>query len=86
MAKMFYTAAEAAEKLNTTEEVVKTWVAEGKLREFRDAGTFNYKVSEVDLLVRNLNPFAGLLDSDCDSSDTALRQGVLERQTILNLM
>lgn len=48
MAKMFYSAAEAAQKLGTTEEGVKDLVKEGKLREFRDAGSVNYKVDEVD--------------------------------------
>jgi hypothetical protein len=48
MAKLFYTAAEAAEKLGTDENGVKELVKEGKLREFRDAGTVNYKVDDVD--------------------------------------
>lgn len=51
MAKMFYTGPEAAEKLGKTEEEVKALVREGKLREFRDAGSVNYKVADVDKLV-----------------------------------
>lgn len=50
MAKMFYSAKEAAAKLGSTEEAVKALAREGKLREFRDAGSFNYKVSDVDAL------------------------------------
>src|ERR1043166_2319240 len=50
MAKMFYSAKEAAEKLGKTENDLKDLVRSGKLREFRDAGTVNYKVGDVDAL------------------------------------
>ncbi len=50
MAKMFYNAKEAAERLGRPEEEIKGLVREGKLREFRDAGSINYKVSDVDAL------------------------------------
>ncbi len=56
MAKMFYTAAEAAAKLGRNEEGVKALVREGKLREFRDAGTVNYKVADVDNLAKQAAP------------------------------
>lgn len=48
MAKMFYNAKEAAAKLGRSEEQLKELVREGKLREFRDAGSINYKVADVD--------------------------------------
>ncbi len=51
MAKMFYSASEAAEKLGRSEDELKSLVREGKLREFRDAGSVNYKVDDVDALV-----------------------------------
>lgn len=51
MAKTFYSAGEAAEKLGQTEEGLKDLVREGKLREFRDAGNVNYKVTDIDALV-----------------------------------
>lgn len=51
MAKMFYSGAEAAEKLGRSEEELKSLVREGKLREFRDAGSVNYKVDDVDALI-----------------------------------
>jgi len=51
MAKMFYTAAEAAEKLGKTEDDLKALARQGQLREFRDAGTINYKVDDIDKLV-----------------------------------
>ncbi len=50
MAKMFYSAKEAAEKLGRSESDLKDLVRAGKLREFRDAGTVNYKVGDVDAL------------------------------------
>jgi hypothetical protein len=50
MAKMFYTAKEAAERLGRSEDDVKALAREGKLREFRDAGSVNYKVGDVDAL------------------------------------
>ncbi len=50
MAKMFYTATEAAEKLGKTEDDLKALAREGKLREFRDAGSVNYKIDDIDRL------------------------------------
>ena len=51
MAKMFYSAKEAAERLGRSEEELKSLVRDGKLREFRDAGSVNYKVGDVDGLL-----------------------------------
>ncbi len=56
MAKTFYSAKEAAEKLGKTENDLKDLVRAGKLREFRDAGTVNYKVTDVDVLSRGAPP------------------------------
>lgn len=50
MAKMFYTAEEAAEKLGKSVEALEGLVKSGKLREFRDAGKIQYKVEDVDKL------------------------------------
>ncbi len=63
MAKMFYSAKEASEQLGTTEEKLKGLVREGKLREFRDAGTINYKVADVDALIVPVAADAGGDDS-----------------------
>ncbi len=52
MAKMFYSPTEAAAKLGVSEDDLKNWVRDGRLREFRDAGKVNYKVDEVDRLSR----------------------------------
>ncbi|MCP4257058.1 MAG: hypothetical protein GY774_05970 [Planctomycetes bacterium] len=51
MAGMFYSLQEAAEKLNKTEEEIKQFVQDGKLREFRDGSNLLFKVEEVDALV-----------------------------------
>lgn len=50
MAKMFYTADEAATLLGKTEDDLKKLVREGKLREFRDADTVSFKVEDVEAL------------------------------------
>lgn len=50
MAKMFYTAKEAAKLLGKTEDGLKDLVREGKLREFRDAGSVSYKVEDIETL------------------------------------
>lgn len=50
MAKNFYSAEEAAQKLGKSEDELKKLVQDGNLREFRDAGSVNYKVSDVDSL------------------------------------
>lgn len=50
MAGMFYSAQEAAEKLNTTKEQLDKMVQDGKLREFRDGANVLFKVEEVEAL------------------------------------
>jgi len=50
MAKMFYSAEEAAQRLRITEEELSKLVRQGDIREFRDAGKLNYKVEDVDKL------------------------------------
>lgn len=50
MAKMFYSAKEAAAKLGKSEDDLKNLVRSGTLREFRDAGSVNYKAEDIDKL------------------------------------
>ncbi|MCH7700553.1 MAG: hypothetical protein IID37_02585 [Planctomycetes bacterium] len=59
MAKSFYSLTEAAGKLNLSEEQIKDLVRAGKLREFRDAGSVNFKADEVDGLAAASAPDAG---------------------------
>ncbi len=75
MAKMFYTAEEAADRLDRSEEQLKGLVREGKLREFRDAGTINYKVDDVDALVESASPAVDNADSSEDSALSASASG-----------
>ena len=51
MAKMFYTAEEAAAKLSVSEDGLKALVGENKLREFRDGARVMFKVDQVDKLL-----------------------------------
>jgi hypothetical protein len=64
MAKMYYQLDEALEKLGFDEEALKAAVRDGKLREFRDAGTVNYKCEEVDKLAAE-----NASDGDASGSD-----------------
>jgi len=58
MAKTFYNAKEAAQKLGQSEADLKEHVKKGTLREFRDAGNVNYKVDEIDKLAAQLKASA----------------------------
>jgi len=51
MAGMFYSLQEAAEKLNISEDQLKEFVQEGKLREFRDGANLLFKVDEIEALI-----------------------------------
>ncbi len=68
MAKMFYTAQEAAKKLGKSEEKLKDLVRQGTLREFRDAGQVNYKVEDID---RMAGPSVDDAETDLPSASTS---------------
>jgi hypothetical protein len=53
MDKMYYNQQEALSKLNCDEAELKKLVREGKLREFRDSGKLNYRVEEVDAILKD---------------------------------
>jgi hypothetical protein len=75
MAKMFYTATEAAAKLGKTEDDLKAMAREGKLREFRDAGSVNYKIADIDQLAGDSGgapPAAVELDLSGDTGEIVL--------------
>ena len=55
MAKNFYTAQEAAERLGKTEEDLKNLVRSGSLREFRDGANVTYKAEDVEALVPDVS-------------------------------
>lgn len=71
MAKNFYSAEEAAQKLSTDENGLKKLVEEGKLREFRDAGSINYKVTDVEALA----PDDGVEEAADSTTDSAMASG-----------
>ncbi len=71
MAKSFYTADEAAAKLGKTEGDLKDLVRAGTIREFRDAGSVNYKVDEIDQLAASMGS-SGDTDAAGASSEIVL--------------
>ncbi|MDA8377089.1 MAG: excisionase family DNA-binding protein [Planctomycetia bacterium] len=60
MAKMFYSAEEAAAKLNLPADKIKELVEKNKLREFRDGNRVMFKVDQVDRLAGDMQ--GGTLD------------------------
>ncbi|MFA5553230.1 MAG: helix-turn-helix domain-containing protein [Phycisphaerae bacterium] len=66
MAGMFYSLKEAAEKLGVSDEQIKGFVEQGKLREFRDGANLLFKVSEVDALADDTSITASVSDGGLD--------------------
>ncbi len=58
MAGTFYSAEEAAEKLNKTQKELRELVKDGKLREFRDGSNLLFKAEEVDALADEVDIIA----------------------------
>ncbi len=56
MAGMFYTLAQAAETLGTTEDHIKQLAAEGKVRTFQDGASLLFKISEIKALKGKIQP------------------------------
>jgi hypothetical protein len=54
MAKMFYTLDEARAALGKTEEEIKQYAREGRLREFRDGPRLMFKADQVETLKREI--------------------------------
>ena len=59
MAKSFYSAEEAAERLGKGVDDLKELVKSGKLREFRDAGKATYRIDDVETLAPGPPPPSG---------------------------
>ena len=68
MAGMFYTLQEVVEKLGKTEAEIRTFVREGKLREFRDGAKQLYKTEDVDALVGSAKGNAAILSDSLEIS------------------
>jgi len=60
MAGMFYSIQEVAEKLNITEEKVKTLVKKGQLRGIPEGGSFLFKVDEIESLLTDQSLLSSL--------------------------
>lgn len=65
MAKMFYSVEETVQRLNCSQDDLKKFVAENKLREFRDGTKVMFKVDQVDR-------FAGGSGTDVTQSGSGL--------------
>ena len=79
MAKSFYSAKEAAERLNKTEDELKELVRDGTIREFRDAGTVNYRVDDIDKAAGTL----GLSGSGAGGADSFASSGSASGEILL---
>ena len=66
MAKMFYSMEEVQDKLGCTEDQIKEYVQEGKLREFRDGSKVLFKVDEVDGLAISSAGGGAIPEADVD--------------------
>ncbi len=69
MAKMFYSSEEAAQKLGVSVDQLKEYVANNKLREFRDGPKVMFKVDQVDGLAASMPSKAA---PDAGASGTAI--------------
>src|SRR5438445_5415332 len=69
MAKMFYTLEETKAALGKSEEEVRQFAREGRLREFRDGPRLMFKADQVDQLKGDLGGGGG---RDMGASDSGL--------------
>ncbi len=74
MAKMFYTLEETKASLGKTEEEVRQFAREGRLREFRDGPRLMFKADQVDQLKNDLA--SGGARSDMGGSDSGAAIGM----------
>ena len=72
MAKMFYTMEEAKATLGKSEEEVKQYAREGRLREFRDGPRLMFKADQVEQLKSDLAGGGGTGAASGGKSETAL--------------
>jgi excisionase family DNA binding protein len=70
MAKMFYTTEEAAGKLGVSADQLKDYIAQNKLREFRDGARVMFKVDQVDKIATEAK--AGTKAGGAGASGTSL--------------
>src|SRR5215203_2271731 len=78
MAKMFYTMEEAKATLGKSEEEVKQYAREGRLREFRDGPRLMFKADQVEQLKGELSGGGGLDTVDIGVSDSGGLIGLVD--------
>ena len=74
MAKMFYTLEETKTALGKSEEEIRQFAREGRLREFRDGPRLMFKADQVDQLRNDL--VSGMSRSDLGGSDSGAALGM----------
>src|SRR5215212_6258854 len=78
MAKMFYTMEEARSALGKSEEEVKQYAREGRLREFRDGPRLMFKADQVEQLKSELESGGGGGAPDLGVSDSGGLIGLVD--------
>jgi len=73
--KRFYLLSEAAEKLGISEDALMEMVTSGKLRGFRDGGTYKFKLDDIDGMVGNVG---GEKAIDADEGDSGFSGSLME--------
>src|SRR5258708_1630845 len=77
MAKMFYTLDEAKSALGKSEDEIKAYAREGRLREFRDGPRLMFKADQVEQLKSELSG-GGLDQVDLGTSDSGGLIGLVD--------
>src|SRR2546423_13445465 len=78
MAKMFYTLEEAKGALGKSEDEIKQYAREGRLREFRDGPRLMFKADQVEQLKGELTGGGGLDTVDLGMSDSGGLIGLVD--------
>jgi hypothetical protein len=78
MAKMFYTLDEAKSALGKSEDEIKQYSKEGRLREFRDGTRLMYKADQVEQLKNELAGGGGSDQVDLGTSDSGGLIGLVD--------
>ena len=76
MAKLFYTLAEASERLGKTEDEVREMATSGQIEEMRDGDDIMFKRQQVDLLAGDGDDDGAMLDLDIALSEEGSGVGV----------
>src|SRR5258707_12964708 len=77
MAKMFYTLEETKAALGKSEEEVRQFAREGRLREFRDGPRLMFKADQVDQLKTDMGGGGGRADLGPSDSGAPIGLGAI---------